>query len=234
MHDAEIKCVVCGYPLAGLARCPECGQYAPPVVAPASTDDGYRPEPTGVHRGGGGPFRKLVTQGDQSFLVCPPLGSAASILVAVGVGALIAVPWIVVPMLNPSMPRWLLAIPAIIGILVLAGVFGGQLFASRDRPVLIIDHSKGTLVLNDGPPMPTSAIHGFEFVRYNLRGQRVTSVGLRRLAFDLGPDASPRYRQVELRAWNLAEVAEQLGQSLGVPVRRRDLGTIQGHDFMVY
>jgi hypothetical protein len=118
--------------------------------------------------------------------------------------------------------------------MVLAGVFGGQWFGGRDQPVLIIDHSKGTLTLNDGPPMPTSAIHGLEFVRYNLHGQRMTTIGLKRLAFDLGPRTSPRYQPLDLRASNLAEIAEQLGQSLGVPVRKRNLGTIQGHDFVAY
>lgn len=100
--------------------------------------------------------------------------------------------------------------------------------------MVVISREKGTVDIQGTGVVPTGVIHALEFVRYNLRGQRVTSVGLTRIALDLGPGSSPRYLPLELRASNMPELGEQLAQNLGVPFRARKLGTIQGHDFMAY
>lgn len=195
--------------------------------------EGYWPEPSGVHRGGG-PYRLLVTEGDQSRVVAPPVLPAKSLLVQLAIGALVVSPWVLVALFMPNAPRWLPGVAAFFGLFVLCAIFGRQWFASREQPVLVIDRAAGTLSLGGIAVAPLSSVRGIDFVRYGLRGDRVTSVGLERLALDLGPGASPRYQHLDIQAANLKSLGEEIAQIIGVPFHEYDRGTIQGHDFVCY
>lgn len=194
---------------------------------------GYRPSPDGVHRGRSSADYRLVRRGDEWTIVAPRLPRASRSALYIGGALVVSAPWFLGGVL-PGFPLWLRWVG--VGVLCFGLVmsFGLQFLASRRAPALVVRTEGISFPRTQQAAIPRQGLIGLELVRYGLRGQNVVSVGLRQLVADFGPDASPRYVQIPLVAVNIDVLAQQLADVLGVPLRVRDLGTLQGRNFVCY
>lgn len=199
----------------------------------ASDTGGYSPSPNGVHRGRSGPEYRLRPRDGEWVVVAPAILSPSQLTVHLGVTVLISAPWLLIGMVS-GVPAWVpwTGVGAFgFGTLM---TFGRQWLASMQGPVLTI-RSKSLDFANEGRiSIPREGLVALELVRYEIHSHSSVIMGLRQLVADFGDAATPRFVQLPIVALNIDDLARDLAKALEVPLRERDLGTIQGDNFVSY